>query len=681
MTANGAAGRASGARVRELLRGRGSQRMRAMVLVLAGAMLAELGAAAEDNLVANAGFEEPEQGWSLSTEAARTTDRPHDGQACLKISREDREAYTLTSQVVRLQPGRPYRIAAWIRTEQVTEGQAGGATICLEWTKGGAYLGGEYPKGVWGTQDWTLVEAVAKVPPDADPAVRITCYLRRKATGTAWFDDLEVALVTDYPPVESVFCHAYRRTTAGEPVRVGAELALDWAGLDASAPVRLHLRDAAGQVLARLEPARLDTRLAEFVLPTEALAPGEYTLACGLEDAAGRLTAERTCALRRVDQHPPRYAYIDQHKRLIVDGRPFFPLGTYWNTHYHRNDHTPEQRAAIYARYPNSRDRKLLDLYAQSPFNCLMPYDSWSWTTEDLDEVAARGLKVIFSVKDSYHGICNAYGLKSPDEERGALEREVRRVGQHPAIIAWYINDEVPPEEPRLRLHQQWMEELDPGRPTWAVSYHHHTEYVGTCDVYGMDRYPVPWTEPASVLRQAQAAAGAGASWALWHVPQISDTGTYGDIHKSRPPTLQEMRAMAWMCIAAGANGLVFYSFFDLIRAEDVQPFEPRWADITTMAREIRDLEPVLLSVEPAPQPETVDDAAGQVAWRLYAHEGSLYLVTVNSGTGTASARFVFPRPVGRAETVLGDAPAVVDGRQVALEYAPLEVKILRLTP
>ena len=639
---------------------------------------------ADGNLVTNGGFEEGATGWGLSAEALLSSDQPHTGQSCLKTARTDTAAYTLTGQRLKLRPGWPYEISAWVRTENLTEGQAGGATLCMEWSKNGQYYEGEYPKGIWGTKDWTLVKSIAKVPADADPEVGLVCYLRREATGTAWFDDVSVRIVTDYPPVDKVFTYAYRNTTAGEPVRVGAALDLVWAGLKPeTAPVRLQVRDEAGKVLTSVRPTAVADKHAEFRVDASRLKPGTYTLASGIEAPGGKLSGERTCTFKRLEKYPPRYAYLDEHQRLIVDGQPIFPLGTYWNNDYCRQDHTPGQRQAIQAKYPSSHDRKLLALYGKSPFNCLMPYDSWNWQTADLDYVAGLGLKVIFSVKDSFYGTCDAYHLKSAGEERSVLEREVERVGGHPAVIAWYTNDEVAPEDPRLLQHQRWMEELDPGRPTWGVSYHNHEDYVGTCDVYGMDCYPVPGSPAAEVLKQARAAgAGAGASRALWHVPQISDTGTYGkDITKSRPPTLQEMRAMSWMCIAAGANGLVYYSFFDLIRAEDVEPFDARWADITKMAQEIKDLEPLLLSIDPAPQPEQVRDSGGAVAWRLYAREGKTYLVTVNSSAEARTASFRFPRAFARAENVMGNNPATLNGRRVQLSHEPLEVKIVRLTP
>jgi hypothetical protein len=141
------------------------------------------------------------------------------------------------------------------------------------------------------------------------------------------------------------------------------------------------------------------------------------------------------------------------------------------------------------------------------------------------------------------------------------------------------------------------------------------------------------------------------------------------------------MRAMAWMCITAGANGLIFYSFHDLIRAEDVTPLEVRWRDITQMAQEIKDLAPVLLSVEPALQPTSAPGNKGPIAWRVYGHEGATYLATVNANTTPEQAEFRFPKAIRKVAALLGEAPAPSADGTLRLSYAPLEVKVLKLTP
>jgi|EP01046_Picozoa_sp_COSAG06_P023724 hypothetical protein len=41
----------------------------------------------------------------------------------------------------------------------------------------------------------------------------------------------------------------------------------------------------------------------------------------------------------------------------------------------------------------------------------------------------------------------------------------------HPALVAWYTNDELPATtyRPQLLTHQQWVVEGDPNHPTWQV--------------------------------------------------------------------------------------------------------------------------------------------------------------------------------------------------------------------
>lgn len=667
----------------------GPLRLAVVALGCAWGLLAEA-----PNLVPNPGFEEVSAdgrpaAWGGQGASATTASTARTGSRGLLYERRDRAEYRLVGTALELTPGRAYEIAAWVRTDSVTPGEGGGATICLEWTRGGAFYGGEYPKGVTGSSAaWTLVRGVAKVPADADRRVRLVCYLRKTATGTAWFDDVSVREFTDFPLVGSLRTACYRDQTAGGPVRVSAGLALRWAQVPvADAVAELTARNARDEVVARLPPTDLRDDAVEFVLDATAWPVGRYTLRCTVREKAGGREGVATGRLERLDSLGQRLAYIDGHGRLIVNGEPFFPLGMYWNAHFDRTGEAAADRDRKNARWPKSMNREHLDLYAQSPFNCLMPYDSWNASRADLDAAHGKGLRVIFSVKDTYFGPGGAchrgYGITSQADERRAIAAELTRVGDHPAIIAWYINDEIHPDHiDRLRLHQQWLEELDPGRPTWSVSYHRWEDYGGSFDVFGGDPYPIPQAAIRTVwstTRRVVDSVGAGRP--VWMVPQVFDHASYsGQPEQSRPPTLEEMRAMAWMCIAGGANGLVFYSFFDLVRMDPLQPFEGRWRDVTAMAAEIKALIPVLLSADPVPADVRADAPGAAVVWRLFAHQGSLYLVTVNTSREPATASFAFADAPTAAQTVLGQTPAGLNGTAVALTYAPIETKIVRLS-
>lgn len=72
--------------------------------------------------------------------------------------------------------------------------------------------------------------------------------------------------------------------------------------------------------------------------------------------------------------------YIDQTKRTIIDGHPFFPMGMYFSTSYLNTSH------------PALRN------ISQSPFNFVMPYGEAS--VANMDAAHALGIKVAYSLKD-----------------------------------------------------------------------------------------------------------------------------------------------------------------------------------------------------------------------------------------------------------------------------------------
>ena len=322
-----------------------------------------------------------------------------------------------------------------------------------------------------------------------------------------------------------------------------------------------------------------------------------------------------------MEEYPERHAYIDRYCRLIVDGQPFFPLGCYFGS-------------------ANEREQ---EIYADSAFNCLMPYGSIS--REDLDRCQKNNIKVIYSVK-------NNYGTPGEPSEQEAIERTCKTVEDlkdHPAIIAWYTNDESPLSMiKQLTDRRDLMERLDPDRPTWVVlnQIDEVRSYIPSFDAVGTDLYPIPYEPPRAVAKATEKTKrGVWGKYALWQVPQIYNRASYADTEEKkkalRPPTLEEMRGMFWMEIAAGANGLIAYSWFDLWRMDKTiaeggravvrDPFWDRWGEVKTVAAEIAQFFPVLLAVDPAIDARVSDEqGADDTVVRLYGHEGKTWMLIVN---------------------------------------------------
>jgi hypothetical protein len=569
----------------------------------------------------------------------------------------------LCTQKVPVRGGWKCRFGVWIKTEGIT-GNESGATICLEWQgKDGKWLGGAYPSGVKGTRAWKRVEGVTRLPDDA-VSCQLACYVRQGMTGTAWFDDVELVRVTD-PPMQSVLVSpVYRGSVTSEGpkearVRVRWNLADHDLKVEAirvqaclTGPENKVLREASGQ------PGRTPSDHVDLAVSLADLKPGQYDLAVRLENPSGKALQTDHHRIVRLADSQKRKCRIDEHRRLLVDDKPFFPIGMYWS------GITPAD----------------LEIYAQSKFNCLMPYGSP--TRQQMDLAHQHGLKVIYSIKDWYAGStwCPR-SIRTPADEEPMVRARVREFRGHPALLAWYLNDELSQQfMPQLEAHQRWVAQEDPDHPTWVVLYQFRevAAYLNSFDAIGTDPYPIG-RKPASMAAQwtAETFRQVERARPMWQVPQIHNWANYAkseaEKKRGRTPTDDEVRSMAWQCICEGATGLVFYSWFDLKRNPDV-PFDVQWAGLKRLAAEIDRMAPILLSIDPVPPIRLEGKAPGWLHWLARSHGGKLNVVAVNDGDGEGTVRFRLPATPKNIRPVSDSRSIPVDGDSLRLELRPLAV-------
>ncbi len=643
------------------------------------AAVGALAAAGADGgpIVRNGGFDDVRDGKTVGWNAVGAKYVYRDGAGrsgtrALCYENDDPRFYSFPGQRIELKAGRSYEYEVWVKTDDL-RGDESGATICIEWNgKNGKWLGGAYASGVKGTKDWTLVRGRTPAIPANAATFRVSPYVRKGMRGKAWFDDVSVKEF--HPaPLSGLFSTAYRNVGVLEDGDVTFKAVVnpnevEWHG---GATVWFRYRDAAGAVRRR---KGMNAAGDELTLPLAELKSGEQEVLAELETSGGKIVGAQKIRFTRVDSRPAEWkTWFDRHGRAIVDGRPFFPLGMYWH----------------------SIVSNRIDVYAQGPFNCLMPYGSPN-RRELLDYCHEKNLKVIYSVKDVYSGTRWApKGVDSEADELAYISDRVARFKDHPALLAWYLNDEMPLTMlDRLTARRDLMERLDPGRPGWVVLYQFSqiAEYMPTFDVVGTDPYPIP-AHPASMATTWTRATARGTLGCkpFWQVPQAFSWGCYrkdpAERSKTRPPTEAELRSMCWQCIANGANGLVLYSFFDLSKPTAGAPFEQRWDECCRVGREIRDCFPILLS-EPCETPvsakhravgsDEAADAEDMVSCRAWRKDGRMYVLVVN---GYGEALDVELDGIGKtaaASPVFGPKPKVEAGR-VALSLAALEPALVEI--
>eukprot|EP01051_Picozoa_sp_SAG22_P010273 SAG22_NODE_913_length_6527_cov_2.919726_6_plen_182_part_00 len=178
---------------------------------------------------------------------------------------------------------------------------------------------------------------------------------------------------------------------------------------------------------------------------------------------------------------------------------------------------------------------------------------------------------------------------------------------------------------------------------------------------------------------------------------------------------------MAWQAICRGANGIVFYSFFDIKRNDDV-PFAKQWTVLSAVAEEIDSYAPVLLSDEGAAPPVTITTtctttggqdlvarpnsgvAGGPPSWlsaraRWAAPAGgtaataagnTYYLFVANDGNGAGGVTFTLSNTVGSigaggVEVVSESPPRKIKppqgGRSFSDAIDALAVVVYRFSP
>lgn len=625
------------------------------------------------NLVANDGFEQvdkaPAPGWSAEAPVyARDISQKHGGEASLKYSNADPRKYVLAGQKVKLEPGALYDYGGWVRTENV-KGDDTGAGLCLEWSDAnGKYLGGSYGPGVKGTHDWTRVHTLLRVPANA-AGFSLTCYVRRGMTGTAWFDDITLTKMADRPMQVVMLEPNYRGWITGDTIRARVLLNLEGNPAAASGVMQVtaEMQDADGKSLGGSLATKQDVQAGQKSCDLSLAAPpaaqaGPWKLFVRLSGPAPAREEIITSTelLQRPATKAPRVTF-DQRSRTIVEGKPFFPIGFYLGG-------------------ISEEDLKML---GESKVNCVMPYTAP--TREQMDLAQRHNIRVIYSTKDWYFGTqWTPAWLKSEAQEETAVRQRVREMRDHPALLAWYLNDELPVAyRPRLTAHYRWTAQEDPDHPAWAVLYqvNEMERYLGTCDVIGSDPYPIgsalPGMGHASLASEwtRKTVSGMRHARPVWMVPQAFSHSAYNKSVAQRSPTAQEMRSMSWQCIAEGATGLVYYSWFDLRKSPDV-PFADQWAHLREIIAEIDQMTPVILGEDSSAI--RIETSRPWLHTLLRRSGDRDYAILVSDGDGEGSVQIQVPQ--GKtASASIGNAKLSQSGQTVQVELSKLGVAVIEV--
>ena len=566
----------------------------AAVVLISGSVAAQ---------ITNPGFESGSQGWKLGQNCVVEKNSGRNATGALYVKQTDKSQRNCwASQTFALEPGRAYRISCYTKAQITATGAYKmGASFILNFRKGGKVLSRIYQGGLWKSNaSWTRISREFTMPADADRCT-LQIGLYPGFLGEAYFDDVHVE------PLDRYFVHitapGNRMLFVDEPVlhisalRTGGELPggtfakVTLKGGSFNAEAQTGLKNNQGTV--------------KFKSPIPGLVRAHLQL---FSPDGKKVLAEDEFQLN-ICEKPQKGSYIDTHRRLIVDGKPFMPVG-------------------FYVGYVSKEELKLI---SDGGFNCVIPYSSMSWrfgygqrnnpaakekTLEVFDFCHENNIKVIFSMANVYEKVNYAinkwYGVEGADK---VMEAAVNTFKDHPALLGWYIGDEFPVARSKeLARRRNRLNEVDPHHVSFAVSMYFNELYyfAGASDVGGVDPYPIAAGCRDMYAVQNAASQSARLNMPFWGVPQIFNQAYYS-YNKSmdketlwnkyhRDPSEEEIRSMCFRMAQYGCRGFIFYYWVCLRDPQKKSPdpnyFETHFPKMKKISAVLNELAPYLMSVK-----------------------------------------------------------------------------------
>ena len=537
------------------------------------------------------------------------------GTAGLVISRSDAGRYDIAQLALpKLEGGKTYTLTLSAKAEGMKKnGKVFQGTIgffAVEFYRKGKYAGGEYGGGA-NQNKWKSYQINFTVPNGA--TAQLSFYLAKGLTGKVAVDDITIR-TQGIPPSILIVSPKYltfRNGVADYEVLVDSEIP--------EKDVKVYVSVTRnGKTVAQFAVRGKDGLYRGSFGKIE---PGKVTFSLKLLDFRNKqIVAEENFAFhsRPAETPPANAALLDKAGRLIVDGKPFMPLGVY----------------GLSAKTDKINYREI----KEAGFNSVMLY-----VPEEklgLDEAQKAGLKLIYSICSRWH-----------DHQRAEAARLVKVNKDHPALLAWYISDEVSRENvPRVLKLREAVSSIDPWHPTWTLTYRKQDfPYYGISgDIIGVDPYPITVSgENQDIRLVADYMENANTTkLPCWIVPQIFSWNSYHNcnaeaLRKTRYATAEEIRSMPLLAAIYGARGFLFYSYFDLRKVDQFLPgsFEREWDKVKKMVAVMKELEPFILSTAKAPAVTVKSEPAGSVhAAAMCDEKGNLRIIVVGVGGKTRAA-------------------------------------------
>jgi Bacterial Ig domain len=601
------------------------------------------------NLVTNGGFESVSGGqptsWTTGAGWSADSTVTHSGTSSYKWT-----GGPSTQQAISVKAG-VYNLSAWLKLSGVSGPNGAGVGLILDLRP---TINVWYPidPRLNGTADWALHEIKSVVVPQ-DMTINVVLENFAGASGTAWFDDVQLVRMLPQP-VEAFMLYPNYRGMLFDDQSQTMRFDVKVAPPDDSDPSLYTVtatlsQEGGGTVLTQTYPGQ-----AHFVaqLDGSAMQPGSaYRVTFSINTTPAYSYPDYRVSKVAATTRASMNVAFDEKNRVLLHNEPRFILGVYDSDIGYTTDDAGWEQIL----WSSTGDRRMTGLPINMYLNYMFP-DAGATAMDALmanlqkhgvmylqtGNCALSGDHITMGVDNALPGDPGPFYIDRTDSY-------VQDLGSQPGSAGYYTADECIAALASSTFDQYVrLRNLDPDSMTFGALLGDLTlpAWRDALDLLGTDPYPLFGAEGSGYHHSEVADWTAAARNAVMDArPIVTVLQFFQATDNARWPTLQEMRNHAYMAIVEGARGLFWWSLG--LRA--LQDLCPDWScpertahmnDLKSVVNEVSNLEDVLLQDDEPGALITSSNSAIRTKVKLFGGQG--YLLAYNYQGTSQSATFTW---------------------------------------
>ncbi len=513
----------------------------------------------------------------------------------------------------------------------------------------GTWLGEDGNHGVTTDTDWVEVTNIVEIPEELNDlsvpefyTIKLSCN-GGNTTGKMYFDNLRLSKIR-FEPMNVVFMDpVYKGIIKGDggigDISLRAFIndgngSYDFSKMNFTARITDEDHNVLLESTSKTVTSVIDAHFSSDTIPM-----GTYWAECILTyKDTGEVVDQQEYGIYKREADYTTVMDIDEYGRIVRKGEPYFPItiynyGGYWD-------------ALVFSDAVDSIHQSRT-LYQNFATRVPKPEKDPQEFIQNLDE---QGKTVTLNTGQLAFGtLVNSEIIEwfsKQSDARAYIKRLTDNFKDMDTLGYYYIWDEA--NALRHGREEGWINKLfthyDPDHPTTSAISNSWLSYPGIyskmTDIVGYDPYLVTGKDDQDislVAEEVEEGKALNPNRPIQIFPQGFAYTNRGDI---RGPHYDEFKNMCFQAVIAGACGLHMYCYGDLTRygthEEGRTPAEA-WADYEQVFREIQYLEPIIISMLPAPYYE-VQGGGEWLDTMTKRYEGKSYLFTVNTARGDKTA-------------------------------------------